>query len=91
MARGPEAYLQMWERAIGVPPDSCRSDVEDLTKEDRKRLKRGMTPKDVVWALGQPSSRQGSNFTYCSEGERTTTLTFNSTGTLSSWKTRRQG
>ena len=24
MARGPEAYLQMWERAVGVTNDGCR-------------------------------------------------------------------
>ena len=23
MARGPEAYLQMWERAYGVKPNAC--------------------------------------------------------------------
>ena len=25
MSRGPEAYLQMWERAEGIRPDSCRN------------------------------------------------------------------
>ena len=25
MTRGPEAYLQMWERAEGITPDSCRN------------------------------------------------------------------
>ena len=30
LARGPEAYLQMWERAIGIAPDACRADVADL-------------------------------------------------------------
>ena len=25
MTRGPEAYLQMWERAEGIAPDSCRN------------------------------------------------------------------
>ena len=25
MARGAEAYLQMWERAEGIAPDSCRN------------------------------------------------------------------
>ena len=25
MSRGPEAYLQMWERAEGIAPDSCRN------------------------------------------------------------------
>ena len=25
MSRGAEAYLQMWERATGIQPDSCRN------------------------------------------------------------------
>ena len=25
ISRGPEAYLQMWERAEGIKPDSCRN------------------------------------------------------------------
>ena len=25
MARGAEAYLQMWERAVGIKADSCRN------------------------------------------------------------------
>ena len=29
VARGSEAYLQMWERAVGIAPDSCRDDVRD--------------------------------------------------------------
>ena len=27
MSRGPEAHLQMWERAEGIAPDSCRNPV----------------------------------------------------------------
>ncbi len=31
MARGTEAYLQMWERSIGIAPDSCRNPGLRLT------------------------------------------------------------
>ncbi len=86
MERGPEAYLQMWERATGVPPDSCRPDVEDLTKDDLHGLRKGMTPEEVLWMLGQPSSRVGSTFTYCAEGNETATLEFSDDGTLTKWK-----
>ena len=65
MARGAEAYLQMWERAIGIAPDACRDDVDDLTQADLAGLSRGMTPEEVLRTLGQPSSRQDSTFTYC--------------------------
>ena len=30
MARGAEGYLQMWERAYGVAPDSCRNPEQQL-------------------------------------------------------------
>jgi hypothetical protein len=75
MSQGPEAYLQMWERAIGIAPDACRGDVADLTEGDLAKLRPGMTPEQVLRTLGQPSARQNSTFTYCLEGG-TATLTF---------------
>ncbi|MGH2747834.1 MAG: hypothetical protein ACRDKB_07915 [Actinomycetota bacterium] len=89
MVRGPEAYLQMWERAVGIAPDACRADVEDLT--DLSGLERCMTSVDVLWTLGQPSSRTGTIFTYCMTGGRTATLRFAPDGTLRSWNPRGRG
>jgi hypothetical protein len=65
LALGAEAYLQMWERAIGVYGDSCRTDVPDLGAGDLARVRRGMTPEQVLGTLGQPHTRVGSTFTYC--------------------------
>ena len=31
MARGPEAYLQMWERAYGVKPNACTNPTSKLS------------------------------------------------------------
>ncbi|MGH2817245.1 MAG: peptidase [Actinomycetota bacterium] len=85
MARGPEAYLQTWERAIGIAPDACRIDVDDLTDERLGELETGMSPEQVLSALGQPSSRTGASFGYCMTGERTATLTFTPDGSLTAW------
>jgi microsomal dipeptidase-like Zn-dependent dipeptidase len=63
--RATEAYLQMWERAIGVRKDSCK--FVALTKAEAKKIGRGMSPEHVVRTVGQPSSRVGSTFTYCSQ------------------------
>jgi hypothetical protein len=68
LANGIEAYLQMWERALGVPGDSCRRDVPDVTKADLKLVKKGMTPEQVVAVLGQPHVRKGKAFSYCGKG-----------------------
>lgn len=76
LARAAEAYLQMWERAIKIAPDACRSDVADLTDEDVSELTVGMSPRKVMETLGQPSSRTGTAFTFCMAGARTATVTF---------------
>ena len=45
MARGPEAYLQMWERAYGVKPNACTNpELEAVAADDHARGSRpGMT------------------------------------------------
>jgi microsomal dipeptidase-like Zn-dependent dipeptidase len=82
MQRGVESYLQMWERAVGVAPDACRPDVTDLTRDDLRGLRR-MTPEDVLGVLGQPSSRNGTAFTYC-VADGTATVTFGRDGRVAS-------
>ncbi|MDQ1711789.1 MAG: hypothetical protein QOE45_1239 [Frankiaceae bacterium] len=79
MARGAESYLQMWERAVGVAPDACRPDVVDLTRDDLRRVHRRMTPEEVLGVLGQPSSRTGNAFAYCTVAGRAT-VTFGRDG-----------
>jgi hypothetical protein len=85
MAGGPEAYLQTWERAIGIAPDACRIDVDDLTDERLGALETGMSPEQVLSALGQPSSRTGASFSYCMTDQRTATLRFTPDGSLTTW------
>jgi hypothetical protein len=65
MSRGPEAYLQMWERSVGIRPDSCRPDVAPLDDDAVAQLGPGMTPEQVLLAVGQPRSRVGDVFSYC--------------------------
>jgi hypothetical protein len=81
LARGAEAYLEMWERAIGVQPDACRADVPDLGPRDLGALRRGMSPEQVLAALGQPHRRKGTTFAYC-VGSGTATVTFDRSGRL---------
>jgi hypothetical protein len=78
---GPEAFLQMWERALGVTGDSCRSDVADLSRGDLARVQRGMSAERVLAVLGQPHTRVGTAFTYCAAG-RAATVTFTPAGTV---------
>ena len=66
MARGAEAYLQTWERAYGVKPDSCRNpDLRKRVARLRSLVKPGMTTRALMQAVGQPWQRLGSTYTYC--------------------------
>ena len=80
MARGAEAMLQTWERAIGVPPASCRTDVRDLRQRDLDRVRDGMSPERVLLLLGQPWRRRGDTYTYCTSGGAQARVIFGANG-----------
>jgi len=69
MARGAEAYLQMWERAYGIAPDSCRNPGNRLPVATvQRRLRAGMSTTQVMKAVGQPYTRLGREFGFCARG-----------------------
>ncbi len=85
MARGAEAYLQTWERAEGIAPDSCRN--PGLRKREAAvmdLIRAGMTTRQVMEAVGQPYTRLGNAFTFCArtatEPEVTMRVTFGDSG-----------
>lgn len=66
LARGAEAYLQMWERAEGIAPDSCRNAELRVSVAKAKRLvRKGMSLNAVMRAVGQPYTRLGQRSTFC--------------------------
>jgi hypothetical protein len=68
MARGAEAYLQMWERAEGIRPDSCRNPRLRKSVAKVKRLVRpGMSTTQVMRKVGQPYSRLDTAYGICAE------------------------
>ncbi|MCW2755261.1 MAG: hypothetical protein JWQ32_2672 [Marmoricola sp.] len=69
MYRGPEAYLEMWERAYGAKPDACTNPgLRHSTNFFRTRLHPGMSWWRVLMRAGQPHRRIGQHFTYCTKG-----------------------
>jgi hypothetical protein len=69
MMRGAEAYLQTWERAQGVQPDSCRNpDLRRSRSAFNRRVRVGMSTKKLLFRVGQPYERLGSTYTYCVKG-----------------------
>ncbi|MGZ6745340.1 MAG: hypothetical protein ACXVD0_05485 [Nocardioides sp.] len=66
MSRGAEAYLQMWERAEGIAPDSCRNpDLRRSVTAVQRLLHPGMGTRAVMEAVGQPYTRLGRHYTFC--------------------------
>jgi hypothetical protein len=76
LARGSEAYLQMWERALGIAAPGCRAPAV------LAELRDGMTPEEVLRVAGQPAERKGTAFTYCVEGASDRLVTFDAAGRL---------
>ena len=58
MNRGAEAYLQMWERAVGVPEVRCRVWSRPFSRSGlRGGLRLGAGTKQTLFAAGQPVTR----------------------------------
>jgi len=75
MERGPEAYLQMWERAYGVAPNACTNPASAKSPAYfRTKLSRGTGWWQAIKLVGQPDRRLDRQFTYCTT---TGTLTVN--------------
>jgi hypothetical protein len=85
MGRGSEAYLQMWERAEGVPATSCVQSRVSFSRRGFTRMRLGDTPERLLRRAGQPSSRTRA-WTYCagrtSKPAGTVTPVFTSAGRL---------
>jgi hypothetical protein len=88
MSRGAEAYLQMWERAEGISNDACRDPEAAKLDTDVLGVAIGSTPEQVLRAAGQPHSRLGNTFVYCTKtavgAEKNVTVTFDPSAKVSS-------
>ena len=68
MSRGAEAYLQMWERAEGIAPDSCRNAaLRKSVSKVQSLIKPGMTTEQVMKKVGQPFTRSARTFGFCAK------------------------
>jgi len=67
MARGAEAYLQMWERAEGIAGPTCRTGQARFGTRGLGRIRLGLTPDALLRGAGQPQRRTRS-WRYCAGG-----------------------
>ena len=62
---GAEAYLQTWERAVGVPGPSCVTTPRRLSRRGFGPLRLGRGTERILFAAGQPQQRAGRGFRWC--------------------------
>jgi len=69
MFQGAESYLEMWERAYGVPAMSCQPASEQFTGTGLGRtLRLGDGTEAALYRAGQPLARPGRSYRYCVAG-----------------------
>ena len=70
MAKGSEAYLEMWERADGVPDSHCLPDAARFSSLGVGGARVGVGYEELLRRAGQPASRGGRVWRYCAEGQK---------------------
>jgi hypothetical protein len=68
LGRGAEAYLQMWERAVGVPPTRCEGRQARATRRGLGRVRLGASANALLRRAGQPRRRAGRTWAWCATG-----------------------
>jgi microsomal dipeptidase-like Zn-dependent dipeptidase len=69
LMNGAEAYLQTWERAVGVSAPSCLVPPKRLQHDGFGPLRLGQSPQRTLIAAGQPSQgRVGESYRWCTSG-----------------------
>jgi hypothetical protein len=81
LSKGSEAYLEMWERAVGVAPRyRCKSRRLRFSREGLGPVAFGVSAEDELRSAGQPVSRVGRTFSYCVRGGGSVRVTFDRRG-----------
>jgi hypothetical protein len=69
MLRGPEAYLQMWERSVGIRASACKRARTRFSKRGLGALRLGLGTQRLLETAGQPLRRTRA-WSWCAEGKR---------------------
>ena len=67
MATGTDSYLNSWERAVGITPETCRDGRLRLTRNGMGFIKLGVPAEEVLRGVSQPTSRKGRSWRWCVE------------------------
>src|SRR3954452_17915472 len=68
MSRGAEAYLEMWERALGIPASACRSPHLDVTSAGIGGVRTAVSAQELLASASQPATRGPRAWRWCVRG-----------------------
>jgi hypothetical protein len=81
LSHGAEAYLEMWERAVGVAPRyRCKSRRLRFKRGGLGPVAFGVSAEDELRSAGQPTKRVGRTFSYCVKGGGSVKVRFDRRG-----------
>jgi microsomal dipeptidase-like Zn-dependent dipeptidase len=66
LMNGAEAYLETWERSVGVPGPRCLTPPKQLRNNGFGPLQLGRDYETTLRAAGQPRQRVATSFRWCS-------------------------
>jgi hypothetical protein len=69
MLHGAEAYLEMWERAVGVPSSRCLKARTRFDGRGLGQVRLGMRDRSLLQRAGQPLTRTRA-WSWCVKGKR---------------------
>ena len=69
MAGATDAYLETWERAVGVPDRACLKRRGPITATGYRKVRMKLNPINLLRRAGQPQERPERSYRYCVQGK----------------------
>ncbi len=70
MAAGTDAYLETWERAVGVPDRACLKRRGRMRPGGYRKVGLKLDPVGLLKRAGQPQARPKRSYRYCVKGRK---------------------
>ena len=70
MAGATDAYLETWERAVGVPDRACERRRGRFTSKGYRKVRIKANPVKLLKRAGQPEERPKRSYRYCVNGKK---------------------
>ena len=70
MAAATDAYLETWERAVGVPDRKCLRRRGSMRADGYRKVGFKLRPVKLLMRAGQPQERPERSYRYCVKGKK---------------------